>query len=102
MANLTAGQAGNYTVVVSNSVGVTNATVALAVTQPPAVTWLGFTTGDWDTTTTNWLDPVNLTNTTFAMLDDVVFDGNGSGQPVVNLTAPLTVNSRSTLLPTKP
>lgn len=93
LSGLTAAQAGNYSVTVSNSLGVANATAALTVITPPVVAWLGLNGGDWDTNAVNWLDTDALTDTTFAMLDDVVFDDRGNGANFVNLTQPLTPNS---------
>ncbi|EEF62338.1 beta strand repeat-containing protein [Pedosphaera parvula] len=90
---LTTAQSGNYKVVVANGVSSTNATATLTVTTPPSLAWLGLNSADWDTATINWLDTGSSANVLFSPNDDVLFDNNGSGAPVVNLTAPLQPNS---------
>jgi autotransporter-associated beta strand protein len=91
--SLTTGQSGTYTVIASNSISTATASATLTVVPPPSVTWLGITTGDWDMITTNWFDNGALQDTLYAQYDDVIFDTNGSGQPVVNLTTALSPNS---------
>jgi autotransporter-associated beta strand protein len=91
--SLTTGQSGTYTVIASNSISTATASATLTVVAPPSVTWLGITSGDWDTTTTNWFNNGTLQDDLFAQFDDVIFDNNGSGQPTVNLTTALSPNS---------
>ena len=91
--SLTTGQSGTYTVIASNSISTATASATLTVVAPPSVTWIGITSGDWDTMTTNWFDNGSLQDTLFAQFDDVIFDASGSGQPTVNLTTALTPNS---------
>ncbi len=93
LTSLTTGQSGTYTVIVSNTISTATANASLSVVAPPSLTWVGLNSGDWDTTTTNWLDNGSLQNTLFAQFDDVIFDSNGSGQPTVNLTTALSPNS---------
>jgi autotransporter-associated beta strand protein len=93
LTGLTPAQSGSYKVVVSNSVGSTNATATLTVTTPPLLAWLGFNSSDWDTATVNWLDTGSSANVLFSPSVDVVFDSRGSGAPLVNLAEPLQPNS---------
>ena len=90
---VTAADAGNYTVVVTNPLGSINASATLTVTTPPSLAWLGSNGSAWDTFTLNWLNTGSSANAAFALGDDVLFDQRGSSQPMVDLTQPLTPNS---------
>ena len=93
LTGLTPADAGTYTVVVTNSLGSTNASAALTVITPPLLAWLGLTTSDWDTSTINWLDTGLLANVAFSSYNDVLFDSRGAGAPSVNLVESLSPNS---------
>ncbi|MSR65789.1 MAG: hypothetical protein EXS24_00240 [Pedosphaera sp.] len=85
IASAQLGNAGNYTVIVSNTFSAVTSSVATLTMQTPlALTWLGQTTADWDNTTTNWVDAL-VNNQNFLNGDGVTFDATGSGQPIVSL-----------------
>jgi autotransporter-associated beta strand protein len=89
------GDAGTYTLWVTNSAGFTNATATLTVISPPALAWLGIDSSNpsfWDTVTVNWLNTGSATDVAFAPQDDVLFDIRGAVSSV-DLVQPLTPNS---------
>lgn len=66
-------------------------TLYLVLTSGPApqkvLTWNGAPTGDWDTTTANWL--AGATPSLYRDVDEVVFDDSAAGTTTVNLTTTL-------------
>ena len=84
---------------------VTNApAVTLSVFVPPTLAWLdsadGGASGDWDTTTLNWMNTAGGGVIAYAQTNGVLFDSRGSGAPTVNLAQPtlpykVTVDSAS-------
>jgi autotransporter-associated beta strand protein len=79
----------------------TPGTVQLVVSGTPAASlvWRGFVNGNWNTTTSNWLN--GAVSDPFYNLDTVLFDDTGLNVPTVNLTATvtpaaITVNSSGT------
>ncbi len=83
-----------YTGYLSNNVA--NSSIDLVITGGPtpsrSLTWAGASTGDWDTTTANWL--ASGSPTAYAQNDAVLFDDTAAGTTTVNLTTamkPLTL-----------
>ncbi len=73
-----------------------NTTIDVVITSGPfpsrSLTWGGMPTGDWDTTTTNWL--ASGSATFYRQNDSVLFDDTAAGTTTVNLTTtmePLTL-----------
>ena len=96
LSGLTPTDAGTYSVIITNSLGSTNATATLTVLTPPALAWLGIDPTSptyWDTVTVNWLDTGSSANVAFAAYDDVIFDSRGSATANVDLIEPLNPNS---------
>lgn len=66
-------------------------TLYLVITGGPdpqkILTWNGVPTGDWDTTTDNWL--AGATTSLYRDVDEVVFDDSAAGTTTVNLTTTL-------------
>ena len=85
---------------ISNNVG--NSSVDLVVTNGPApvpvLTWDGVASGDWDTSTANWVphsgasagSPVSGPDTTYGQGSYVTFDDTLAGTNMVNLATVLT------------
>ncbi len=71
---------------------VDNSTIDLVITGGPAplqsLTWKGSPTGDWDTTTANWL--VSGLPGVYRQNDSVTFDDTATGTTTVNFTTALT------------
>jgi fibronectin-binding autotransporter adhesin len=72
----------------------TNGMVTTPVGSPKPVTWQGTPTGNWDTTTKNWLNSGIATNyadvTTSGTGDPATFDDSLTGTSTVNLTTNLS------------
>lgn len=79
---------------ISNNVA--NSTIDLVITSGPTpsqvLTWNGNVNGNWDTTTTNWLN-ASLAPVSYVQNDFVTFDDSASGTTNVNLTTVLTPSS---------
>ncbi len=101
ITNAGAGDAVNYRVVVGNSNGTTNSiSASLTVLSANSLKWnSGGTSGVWDTSTTaDWLNLSNSTQTVFSPFDQVLFDdtvGVSNNVTVNGTVAPslITVNS---------
>ena len=80
-----------------------NGTIDLVLTAGPvgvhALTWTGATDGNWDTTTTNWVDQT-FTPAAFTQGDFVVFDDTASINNVT-LAAPMAATTLTVNNPTK-
>ena len=85
--------AGGYTGYLSNNT--TASTIDLVITGGPItvrpLVWNGTPSGDWDTTTANWLYSGN--SSAYSQNDFVTFDDSASGTTTVNLTTSLTPGS---------
>ena len=96
LTSVATGDAGTYSVYVTNSLGWTNASATLTVVTPPALVWLGIdpiSPTFWDMVTTNWLDTGASANVAFVPFDNVLFDDTGKTQPIVDLVLPLNPNA---------
>jgi autotransporter-associated beta strand protein len=93
LSDVSPSQAGTYTVVIANSVSTNSESATLTVNTPDTLEWRGILTADWDLSTANWYDLTGLADVPFSQNANVVFDNNGSSQPVVNLDVPLSPNS---------
>ncbi|HWH69030.1 MAG TPA: hypothetical protein VNT26_06580, partial [Candidatus Sulfotelmatobacter sp.] len=94
LTGLRTADAGTYTVVVSNSLGSTNASAELTVNTPPLLAWLGLNgSPDWDTGTLNWLNTGSSATVAFSPYADVIFDSRGNSAPMVNVVQPVNPNS---------
>lgn len=84
-----AGQDGNYDVVITNSFSaVTSAVATLTFYSPKSLEWAG-TGATWDTTSAFWTGGA----TVYTETDNVLFGQPGSGQPYVTLDAVHTPGS---------
>lgn len=99
--NLSAGDIGNYSVVVGNMYGTTNsASAALTVTVPNSLTWSASNNnGIWDTgTSANWINNSTSSQTVFSAGDAVTFDDTAGVPTTVTIGGTvqpslITVNS---------
>lgn len=99
--NVGVGDAVNYSVVVGNSNGATNSTsVSLTIVAANSLKWNAVNSSDlWDTSTTaNWLNLSNSTQTAFSPFDQVLFDdtvGVSNNVTINGTVSPslITVNS---------
>ena len=81
---------GGYAGFISNNPA--SLTIDLVITSGPrALLWSGTPTGNWDTTTVNWLHLGSPT--AYHQYDVVTFDNTAIGLTTVNLTTTLTPNS---------
>lgn len=86
------GALNGYDVVISGtcSPAATSDRVALTVTIPKNLTWVGDGTANlWDTSTANWTGDA----TTFAANDNVTFTDSGSASPAVDLVGVISPNA---------
>jgi Concanavalin A-like lectin/glucanases superfamily len=94
LTNLSAGNAGNYTVVVGNNYGTTNSTAAaLTINVPNNLAWsANNNNGIWDTATTaNWSNLTTSVQTVFNTGDAVTFDDTVGVPTTVTLGVGSTV-----------
>jgi autotransporter-associated beta strand protein len=79
-------------------------TLYLVITSGPdpqkVLTWNGTPTGDWDTTTANWLASGNPS--VYRDVDEITFDDSATGTTTVNLTTTLMPYSMTVNNSTKP
>ncbi len=75
---------GFYGYVVDNA-GNKTIDAVISTAAPKTVLWRGNISGDWDTTTLNWVDAATLTATNFTNGDAVVFDDDVTGSVTVNV-----------------
>lgn len=98
VSNLPQGTA-NYTVVVGNANGSTNATATLTVRVPNNLEWsANGNDGNWNTTSADWLNISNSNQTNFNQGDQVLFDDTPGVPTSVTLSGTVfpslvTVNS---------
>jgi fibronectin-binding autotransporter adhesin len=88
--------AGAYDVIVTNSYGAVTSTppATLMFYVPQNLTWLGSASFFWNTNDVNWdTNADNVADTTFTQGDNVTFNDNGLGQPIVDINSVLTPNS---------
>ncbi len=74
---------------------ITNTPAAtLSVFVPPTLAWLdsanGGASGDWDTTSLNWINTAGGGVIAYAQTNGVLFDSRGAGSLTINLTQPIT------------
>jgi hypothetical protein len=99
--NLQLGNAGNYSVVIGNANGTTNSSVAaLTVSTPRNLQWsANANNGGWDTSSANWINLANSSQTAFNNGDAVLFDDT-TGVPttvgVSNTVTPSVVTVNAT------
>ncbi|MFM2081815.1 MAG: hypothetical protein RL380_506 [Verrucomicrobiota bacterium] len=86
-----------YNATVSHNAG--NKTVEIALSQgvPKTLRWRGFTNGNWDTTTANWLNTSNNLPATFATGDFTVFDDTAGVPTTVSVTENVTPGQSTTI-----
>ncbi|TAL00240.1 MAG: hypothetical protein EPO07_09925, partial [Verrucomicrobia bacterium] len=94
IAATSAGQDGDYDVVLTNSFSALTSVVAtLTFYTPRSLEWAGSVDGNWNTATANWKTNSATASTAYTETDNVLFSPLGSAQPTLTLSDTRTPSS---------